>query len=1079
MNSQLLKVFAIGVTAAFIVLLLSVMNFPLGGEGHDGIWRFFGRFHPLILHFPVVLLPLALALEASRFVRPIKSWPQFAFPVLVMASLSAVFTVILGVMLASGEGHVGELVQSHRSRGVSVAVLALVALALRLVSQTPVAKEKFSKVLRGVYGIVLGLACLYMGLAAHDGGSMVHGPEYLSQFAPSVLKPFLEPKNQQSKDRSFQDVDASEKVSAESRELAQIYVSGPSAVTQRYCSKCHGAGKQKAGIRFDELDPAMGSDHDVEHWRGVRDALNSYQMPPKEAAQPSEDERLELVRWIDKALKAAGKTRRSQRSSPLRRLSVAEYDSTLRQLFDTTASFVDALPPPPVSQHGYTTDAGLLNVSPLDLEFFLQIARDAVNRYVVFEENTAALETFSIEFENHIHFTRGRQDKAQPLSPTELSKVRSARLGSLQYQDRGLTPIPFGPTPFKNGNFRDVSVQLNNQLVNLESIQPHNTGELVIRMKVAAEIGSDGSAPRLELRVGGKPSGAVVNVHILGQCDVTAPLVTGQVCEFRAALEDVPVIFSKDGRTHVSVYIYNAARHKDAVFYWAPEGDQDPQNGEDERVKYEESALKAAQHTKDMLDAGVNRLFLDWMEVEIQPYNQLGKIPKWIVDIEKASQSEDVEKDVARDILVPFMEAAYRRSVAAIEIEQMLVLFDSLRNKELGFQRALRETLAAVLISDQFLHVAAPLPLAALENEQISDNESNKLAERISYFLWQGPPDERLRELAKSNKLNDASVRAKEVARLLEDRRSKEFTSAFAAQWLRFDKLDLVTTNPEYYPDYDDSLGNDFKAESIATFQHVFENKLDARELLNSDTAYINQRLAYHYGLDVKVTGGRMRPIKLPESAPRGGLLTQGAILKLTSDGAESNPIFRGVWVLERLLNDPPPPPPPVVPDLEETSGDLNGLSLKEKIELHRAPSACSACHAKMDPWGIALENYDALGGWREKALAIDPNSGKKSFPEIDPSTVLMTGEAISGPKELLEYLAFEKGDEFASSLAWHMFTYALGREPNIGDEIDLKNIEQYFRTSGYRLDALALAIVQSEAFLFSDSYQMVKREGD
>lgn len=222
--------------------------------------------------------------------------------------------------------------------------------------------------------------------------------------------------------------------------------------------------------------------------------------------------------------------------------------------------------------------------------------------------------------------------------------------------------------------------------------------------------------------------------------------------------------------------------------------------------------------------------------------------------------------------------------------------------------------------------------------------------------------------------------------------------------------------------------------------------------------------MARHYELP-PVTGGELRPVAVPDYRTRGGLLHQGAILTMTADGAESNPIYRGVWILERLLNDPPPPPPPAVPPLDSSSPDFRLLSLKQKIELHRKQKACAACHAKIDPWGIALENFDAIGAWRERALVVNPDTAARTFSRIDSRTRLPSGELIEDSNALGAYLVEEREVEFTRSLTWHMMAYAFARAPNLGDAAELNSIHRHFRTSGYKLSALVLAIVQSETF--------------
>ena len=230
----------------------------------------------------------------------------------------------------------------------------------------------------------------------------------------------------------------------------------------------------------------------------------------------------------------------------------------------------------------------------------------------------------------------------------------------------------------------------------------------------------------------------------------------------------------------------------------------------------------------------------------------------------------------------------------------MMELYDQFRSEGDSFEDALKETFSTVLISDPFLFVAAPVPME--DHPSISEEERSQLASRLSYFLWSGPPDERLRWLASQDQLSDPATMASEVRRMLRDRRARRFSERFAREWLRLDKYSLVAVNPEFYPHYDEDLGEDMVAETIATFQEILHGDRDARELISSDTVYVNQRLARHYRLP-QVTGGAFQAVAVPDFRTRGGLLRQGAILTMTADGAESNPIYRGVWILERLLN--------------------------------------------------------------------------------------------------------------------------------------------------------------------------------
>lgn len=480
-------------------------------------------------------------------------------------------------------------------------------------------------------------------------------------------------------------------------------------------------------------------------------------------------------------------------------------------------------------------------------------------------------------------------------------------------------------------------------------------------------------------------------------------------------------------------------------------------------ARYRKTLADSIVSKRAMRKAGVNELYLDAVEIEIVPFGLDVDAKLLRIDAQRAILNAGADsRTVAKQSLQAFMKRAYRRTVSSAELDSMMRLYDRFVSEGDSFEEALKEALSTVLVSDPFLYLGVPIP--GQDHSVISKEEREQLASRISYFLWSGPPDDRLMELASQNQLSDPAILAAEVSRMLSDSRARRFSERFAREWLRLDKYDLVAVNPEFYPRYDEDLGNDMIAETIRTFQEIFHDHRDARELLSSDTVYVNQRLSRHYGLP-PVTGGQFKAVDVPDYRTRGGLIHQGAILTMTADGAESNPIYRGVWILERLLNDPPPPPPPAVPALETSSADFGGLTLKQKIELHREQSACAACHAKIDPWGLALENFDAIGAWREEALVVNPNTAVKSFSPIDSSTVLSTGDELRDSGDLVSHLVGKRENEFTRALTWHMMTYALARAPSIGDDAELKSIHRHFRTSGYKLSALVLAIVQSDVF--------------
>jgi len=856
--------------------------------------------------------------------------------------------------------------------------------------------------------------------------------------------------------------------------LLASFSEGIAPILESYCLKCHGEEKEKGGIRFDQLSPAMVYDHEVDAWASVRDVLNLHDMPPEEEdLRPSDRERQQVVDWIDASFELVAEQRRANRASPLRRLTVHEYENTLQELFGTNVSFGDNLPAAPLSEHGYSRDADLVSMSALELEYFLDIARQAVDDFVLFTGRIPERERYFIEFENveYRPGVAGGYSVDEPLTEEELREKRRAReAGPVVYSDRTLFPFPDGPLDLSSEELnRQDRQKFQQQFARFNSNDLHHAGELIAKLHVAAKRGDDGSVPRIRFWIDAR-SEVEFGEPIVKEFDVTAPVGDPQVVTFRIPFRRVGKEESddegddKDRGTRLTLHVVNASRDPDAIFDVVPEGYNYAPDKLGLMSRWRKTLADSIISKAKMRDAGVNELYLDAAEIEIVPFG-LEMNPKlWRIDAQRAYLNAGADAPaVARNSLEAFMERAYRRSITPDELDSMMALYDQFTKEGDDFENALKETLATVLISDPFLYIAVPIPPA--DRPFLSEEERSQLASRLSYFIWSGPPDERLHELASEDKLSDPAVMAAEVSRMLRDPRARRFSERFAREWLRLDKYGLVAVNPEFYPYYDEDLGNDMVGETIATFQEIFHGDRDARELISSDTVYVNQRLARHYGL-LPVTGGAFQASTVPDYRIRGGLLHQGSILTMTADGAESNPIYRGVWILERLLNDPPPPPPPAVPSLEEVSAeDFAQLTLKEKIELHREPNTCAACHAKIDPWGLALENFDAIGAWREEALVINPDTAAQSFLPIDSSTVLPSGDTIEDSSDLVSYLSDEQEEAFTRSLVWHMMTYALAREPNLGDEAELESIHHYFRTSGYKLSALVLAIAQSEAF--------------
>ena len=419
------------------------------------------------------------------------------------------------------------------------------------------------------------------------------------------------------------------------------------------------------------------------------------------------------------------------------------------------------------------------------------------------------------------------------------------------------------------------------------------------------------------------------------------------------------------------------------------------------------------------------------------------------------------EREYARKILARFMTRAYRRPVDESELTAMLDLLERLRTRSPSFESAIGDLLALVLVSPEFLYLVEPRN-ESFERQPLEEFE---LASRMSYFLWSTMPDDRLFELARDGKLSDPSVRQAEIRRMLADPRAWQFVKHFTDQWLGLPALDRIAVNPEFHPNFDERLKQDMRGETRHFFAEILNKDLSAMNLIDSDFAMLNRRLAHHYGVPLP-PGGDMQRVQLPEGSHRGGLLTQGSFLLSNSNGEDSHPIRRAVWLLDRLLDDPPAPPPPDVPDLDTNQPDVARLSLKQQLELHRKKESCNNCHRRIDPWGVVFENYDAVGRWR--TVVTGPRKKRRPRQPIDAAVKLPDGtgiDGVDGDGGLKAYLVEVQGKAFARALVRRLLTYSLGRSLEYTDREAVDTLAAGFIKSDYRLRELIVAISVSRPF--------------
>jgi hypothetical protein len=397
----------------------------------------------------------------------------------------------------------------------------------------------------------------------------------------------------------------------------------------------------------------------------------------------------------------------------------------------------------------------------------------------------------------------------------------------------------------------------------------------------------------------------------------------------------------------------------------------------------------------------------------------------------------------ARHIVRTFATRAYRRPVTPAEESTLMAVYEKSFASGRGFQESVKDALLVVLTSPQFLFL--------IENSRSPDPEpldNYELASKLSYFLWNGPPDRTTLQLASRGTLRKGLD--SEVDRMIADPRFSRFTHEFVSQWLNLDKFQVLEPDRKRYPKLTRDTRAQLREEPVEFVEYLIRNNLPVRDLIQSDFLLANETVASYYGLGDKTEDG-FRFLPIHHGRPElGGVLTEAAILAGQSDGRESNPVKRGAWLARKIIAEPPPPPPPNVPALKDDPSEK--LTLRQRIERHRSQPGCQQCHSTIDPWGIALEEFDAGGRLKQEP--------------IDAHSRLPDGAEVSGASDLKRHLAEDRIDQVAFSVLKHLATYATGRTLTYNEVNSLKQDGLKLKPGGYRMKDMVRFVVNSNLFL-------------
>ena len=764
-----------------------------------------------------------------------------------------------------------------------------------------------------------------------------------------------------------------------------------------YCIGCHNERLRTGGVALDSVDPAAAGVN-PELWERVVAKLRAGSMPPPGRPRPDAATYRAIATALEDTIDREWlRHPPPARLSAVHRLNRAEYNNAIRDLFAFDAASVDVrplLPGDETADGSFDNFADSLSISPAHLERYLSVARQVTRLAIGLPPSRPAVATFEIPL-HVIQDDRQSEDLPFgsrgglaihydfPVDGEYLVKVRLQR----QYQDyiKGM------------GWPQQLDVRLDGRLLKRFSVGGDAKGR-----PAASSYAGDG-----EPGFAGDDSWEkYMQVGADAGLEVRAPIAAGS--------HVVAVSFVRE--------------------LWEPEGLPQP-----------------LQRGRVITDDQVYMGFASVGAVQIGgPYKTSGRSKdtpsrRAIFACEPGGAAD--EKPCAARILSKMARLAYRRPVAAADVNTLTEFFDSRRLEGGDFDEGIQFALERMLVDPDFLLRVH----SASSDARARDLE---LASRLSFFLWSSIPDDRLLSLAERGELSDPRTVEREVRRMLADPRAIDsLVDDFAAQWLNLRRVDEVVVDPERYPNYDLSLMQALRRETELFVASTIREDRGVADLLDADYTFVNERLARHYGI-AGVYGSRFRRVALANHDQRGGLLAQGALLATTSYPDRTSPVLRGKWLLNNIFGLPVPPPPPGV----DTNLDKPGArpaSIRERLAEHRKNPSCSSCHSTIDPLGFALENFDVIGGWR---------TTDESGHPVDAHGTTAGGAAIDGLPGLRAALLAQP-EQFPRTLTEKLLAYALGRRVESSDRPVVRKIVRDAAPNGYRWSDLILGIVNSPAF--------------
>jgi hypothetical protein len=779
------------------------------------------------------------------------------------------------------------------------------------------------------------------------------------------------------------------------------------AVLDRYCLTCHNERLRTGGLTLQGLDPARAADH-PETWEPVITKLRTRSMPPVGMPRPDGATYDRVASALEREIDLAWAARpRPGRVNAVHRLNRVEYRNAIRDIFGLDIDVTSQLPGDETADGSFDNFADVLTISTAHLERYLSVARQVTRLATGLPPVVPAAETFEV-----------------PLHVVQ--------------DDRQSEDLPFG----SRGGL----------------VVPYNfpvDGEYLVKVRLRRQyqdyIMGMGWPQQLDLRL----DGALVKRFTVGGGAKGRPAAASYAGDGEPGFAGDPeweryMQIEGDAGLELRLQVPAGPHQVGVSFvreYWEPEGLPQP-------------LQRGRVITND-------QIYMDYASVGslhvAGPFRAAGAAedtPSRRAIFVCRPQQASEEPACAERILSRIARLAYRRSTTPSDLETLIDFFDRGRGQGGSFDEGVQFALERVLMDPDFLLRVYRDPPSATRAEAATGAyalNDLEVASRLSFFLWSSVPDERLLDLAERGELTRPDVLEAEVRRMLAAPKAIDaLVNSFAAQWLNLRRVHDVVVHPEIYPNYDESLLDAFEQETKMFLASTLREDRSVLDLLRADYTFVNERLARHYGI-AGVYGSRLRRITLPDLEQRGGLLAHGSLLATTSYPDRTSPVLRGKWLLDNIFGMPAPPPPAGVDTtlVEPKPGSLPP-TIRERLAQHRTSPVCAGCHSVIDPIGFALENFDAIGGWRTRDEAGSP---------VDATGSTVSGEAIEGLPGLRAALLRDP-NRFASTVTEKLLAYALGRRLEYYDRPAVRQIVREASAGGYRWSALVLGIARSPTFL-------------